>query len=115
MRIDVCGAPAPLSRRGGGGDGGRQGKEPRQAEEQQAEAERGEGDGGGARAAGRDVVTVLGSSDHRHGPRRNAAARDADALISDLPARGNPRGRLARDQCIPAWALLTGGLGEAKI
>jgi len=24
-------------------------------------------------------------------------------------------GRLARDQCIPAWALLTGGLGKAKI
>ena len=41
--------------------------------------------------------------------------RDTTKLISDLPARGNPRGRLARDQCIPAWALLTGGLGEAKI
>ena len=40
---------------------------------------------------------------------------DATKLISDLPARGNPRVRLARDQCIPAWALLTGGLGEAKI
>ena len=24
-------------------------------------------------------------------------------------------GRLARDQCIPAWALLTGGLGKAKV
>ena len=39
----------------------------------------------------------------------------ADALISDLPARGNPRVRLARDQCIPPGALLTGGLGKAKI
>ena len=46
------------------------------------------------------------------------AAIDAGGLpklISDLSARGNPRGRLARDQCIPAWALLTGGLGKAKI
>ena len=40
--------------------------------------------------------------------------RDATKLISDLSARGNPRGRLARDQCIPAWALLTGGLGKAN-
>jgi len=40
---------------------------------------------------------------------------DATKLISDLPARGNPRVKLARDQCIPAWALLTGGLGKAKI
>ena len=39
--------------------------------------------------------------------------RDATKLISDLSARGNPRGRLARDQCIPAWAILTGGLGKA--
>ena len=31
-------------------------------------------------------------------------------------ARGRgPRGRLARDQCIPAWTLLTGGLGKAMI
>ena len=44
-----------------------------------AEAERGEGDGGGARAAWRDVVTVLGSSDHQRGPRRNAAARRQQA------------------------------------
>ena len=44
-----------------------------------------------------------------------AVRRDATELISDLPARDNPRGRLARDQCIPAWALLTGGLGKAKI
>ena len=41
--------------------------------------------------------------------------RDATKLISDLPARGNPRVRLARDQCIPPGALLTGGLGKAKI
>ena len=44
-----------------------------------------------------------------------AVRRDATELISDLPARDNPRGRLARDQCIPPGALLTGGLGEAKI
>ena len=44
-----------------------------------------------------------------------AEQRDATELISDLPARGYPRVRLARDQCIPAWALLTGGLGKAKI
>ena len=44
-----------------------------------------------------------------------AVRRDATQLISDLPARDNPRVRLARDQCIPAWALLTGGLGKAKI
>ena len=42
-------------------------------------------------------------------------ARDATKLILDMSARGNPRVRLARDQCIPAWALLTGGLGKAKI
>ena len=36
-------------------------------------------------------------------------------LISEVSARDNPRVRLARDQCIPAWALLTGGLGKAKI
>ena len=43
--------------------------------------------------------------------------RDVTKLISDLSARGNPRGRLARDQCIPAWAVMTGGLalGKAKI
>jgi len=40
--------------------------------------------------------------------------RDATKLISDLSARGNPRVRLARDQCIPPGALLTGGLGKAK-
>ena len=40
---------------------------------------------------------------------------DDTKLISDLSARDNPRVRLARDQCIPAWALLTGGLGKAKI
>ena len=40
---------------------------------------------------------------------------DATELISDLPARDNPRVRLARDQCIPPGALLTGGLGKAKI
>ena len=44
-----------------------------------------------------------------------AKQSDATKLISDLSARGNPRVRLARDQCIPAWALLTGGLGKAKI
>ena len=38
--------------------------------------------------------------------------RDATKLISDLSARGNPRVRLARDQCIPPGALLTGGLGK---
>ena len=43
------------------------------------------------------------------------ARTDATKLISDLSARGNPRGRLARDQCIPPGALLTGSLGEAKI
>ena len=42
---------------------------------------------------------------------KGGAGRDANKLISDLPARDNPRGRLARDQCIPAWALFTGGLG----
>ena len=49
--------------------------------------------------------------DLRYGAERpdGAERRDATELISDLPARGNPRGRLARDQCIPAWALLTGG------
>ena len=36
-------------------------------------------------AAWRDVVTVLGSSDHRHGPRRNAAAR---RLHADLRPAG---------------------------
>ena len=41
--------------------------------------------------------------------------RDATKLISDLSARGNPRVRLARDQCIPPGALLTGALGKAKI
>ena len=44
-----------------------------------------------------------------------AVRRDATELISDLPARDNPRVRLARDRCIPAWALPTGGLGKAKI
>ena len=34
-------------------------------------------------------------------------------LILDLMARGNPRGRLAWDQCVPAWALLlTSSLGK---
>ena len=47
---------------------------------------------------------------------RRATQRGSDTeLISDLPARGNPRVRLARDQCIPPGALLTGGLGKAKI
>ena len=32
-----------------------------------------------------------------------------------LSHQSDPRVRLARDQCIPAWALLTGGLGKAKI
>ena len=32
-----------------------------------------------------------------------------------MGARGNPRGRLARDQCIPPGALMTGGLGKAMI
>ena len=44
--------------------------------------------------------------------------RDTTKLISDLSARGNPRVRLSRvtrDQCIPPGALLTGGLGKAKI
>ena len=37
-------------------------------------------------------------------------------LNLDLPAWGSPRDRLARrGQCIPPGALLTGGLGEAKI
>ena len=50
-------------------------------------------------------------------PRSEGAVeqRDATKLISDLPARGNPRVRLARDQCIPPGALLTGGLGKARI
>jgi len=47
------------------------------------------------------------------GPRRPRT--DATKLISDLPARGNPRVQLARDQCIPPGALLTGGLGKAEI
>ena len=53
----------------------------------------------------------------RYGAERpdGAAQIEGDKLISDLSARGNPRVRLARDQCIPAWALLTGGLGKAKI
>ena len=37
------------------------------------------------------------------------------SIVLDLEARDNPRVRLARDQCIPAWALLAGGLGKAKI
>ena len=76
-------------------------------------AERGEGESGGARAAWRDVVTVLvlwTGTGHVA-----TQQRDATKLISDLSARGNPRGRLARDQCIPPGALLTGGLGKAKI
>jgi len=42
--------------------------------------------------------------------------RDATKLISDL-RRGVTResGWLGINQCIPAWALLTGGLGKAKI
>ena len=31
-----------------------------------------------------------------------------------MSARGNPRGRLARDPCIPAWALLTGGFRQSN-
>ena len=46
---------------------------------------------------------------------RFSGAPEGDKLISDLSARGNPRVRLARDQCIPPGALLTGGLGKAKI
>ena len=57
-----------------------------------------------------------GATPATHVSRRTLAEqRDADTLISDMPARDNPRVRLARDQCIPAWALLTGGLGKAKI
>ena len=61
-------------------------------------------------------VSALGF-ELRYGAERpdGAERRDANKLISDLPARDNPRVRLARDQCIPAWALLTGGLGKAKI
>ena len=57
-----------------------------------------------------------GATPATHVSRRTLAERHNDTkLISDLSARGNPRVRLARDQCIPPGALLTGGLGKAKI
>ena len=59
------------------------------------------------------ILTALRQTEAHGGPRR--LRTDATKLISDLSARDNPRVRLARDQCIPAWALLTGGLGKAKI
>ena len=69
-----------------------------------------------ARAAAEEQIGACGF-DLRYGAERpdGAVQRDATKLISDLSARDNPRVRLARDQCIPPGALLTGGLGKAKI
>jgi len=37
------------------------------------------------------------------------------ALSPSSAMREAPRVRLARDQCLPTWALLTGSLGKAMI
>ena len=58
---------------------------------------------------------LLAQAAGRHGAR---AYVDSDPAWHFAVEWATPRGdhaRLARDQCIPAWALLTGGLGKAKI
>ena len=55
----------------------------------------------------------------RHPAQEGSRPVDGDAPLKSRPkpctAREAPRVRLARDQCLPTWALLAGSLGKAMI
>ena len=65
-----------------------------------------------ARRKAPSIVCCCRPTHSQHGAEELPCTQQRHLPCTPLTACEAPRGRLARDQCIPAWALLAGGLGK---